>query len=434
MAATAQPSDKPVIGILSLGEMGTGIAKLLLAHDYEVATCTQGRSKYTLRRIQEANIKAYDTDSKFVAEVDVLLSIVPPRDATATAVRMLEASRNVDAIKRRKERLAEATSDTNLIYIDCNAISAKTSRNIAAFFVPQEGSSEDLSRSGSGSRPGSQSSSAPAPPPRRFSLARLLSSDAPTTAEPGSLAGPSAPIKIVYLDGGIIGSPPSQTKTATNSADKTNNNTNTSPSSSKTPGPSTQPSPSEWKRPSLVLSGPSITTLLPSSLLTTLNATAISPTIGAASTLKSCFAATTKGLTALLTLSLATASQSHVLPHLLSHLETYAPQLLTAAQGSMPTMPPKAYRWVEEMRQIGSTFATEGGLECGETVFGGVAELYRFVSEDTVLGKERTESRKRGRTAEDVAACVAEGVREKRKKAEKADEVGGKLVWRGSWD
>ena len=108
----------------------------------------------------------------------------------------------------------------------------------------------------------------------------------------------------------------------------------------------------------------------------------------------------------------------------------------------MPSMPPKAYRWVEEMRQIGSTFATEGGLACGEEVFGGVAGLYEFVSESTVLGEERVESRKRGRTAEDVAACVAEGVRSKRRKAAEGVEgkegaVGGegdlKLAWRGSW-
>lgn len=106
-------------------------------------------------------------------------------------------------------------------------------------------------------------------------------------------------------------------------------------------------------------------------------------------------------------------------------------------------MPPKAYRWVEEMRQIGSTFATEGGLECGDTVFHGIAELYRFVSEDTVLSEERTESRKRGRTMEDVAGAVAEGVRAKRRKGSNGNGGGDgaaegdgerlKLAWRGSW-
>jgi hypothetical protein len=41
--ASASSTPKPIVGILSLGEMGTGIAQLLLANDYQVATCTTGR-------------------------------------------------------------------------------------------------------------------------------------------------------------------------------------------------------------------------------------------------------------------------------------------------------------------------------------------------------------------------------------------------------
>jgi hypothetical protein len=184
------------------------------------------------------------------------------------------------------------------------------------------------------------------------------------------------------------------------------------------------------------MSGPHIHTCLPVALRKTLNITILDHNIGTASTLKSCFASLTKGMTALATISFATAQQANVLGHLTSHLEKYSPKLLEQAQGSMATMPPKAYRWVEEMRQIGSTFATEGGLECGEEVFKGVAELYRFVAEDTVLGEERVESRKRGRTAEDVATAIGEGLEKKRKG--NGDGVTGeealKLAWRGSWN
>lgn len=79
-------------------------------------------------------------------------------------------------------------------------------------------------------------------------------------------------------------------------------------------------------------------------------------------------------------------------------------------------MPPKAYRWVREMEEIAATYAEEGGFE--RALFEGVAGVYRFVAEDTVLGAEKMGVRKRGRTVEDVAAAMGEGLEAKRKKEE----------------
>lgn len=83
-------------------------------------------------------------------------------------------------------------------------------------------------------------------------------------------------------------------------------------------------------------------------------------------------------------------------------------------------MPPKAYRWVREMEEIAITHADEGGFEGGKGdgggVFGQVAEVYRSVAEDTVLGEETTERRKRGRTLEDVALVMGEGLMSKKKR------------------
>jgi len=81
-------------------------------------------------------------------------------------------------------------------------------------------------------------------------------------------------------------------------------------------------------------------------------------------------------------------------------------------------MPPKAYRWVKEMDEIALTHADDGGFEGGEDgkgVFGEIAKVYRSVAEETVLGEEKTERRKRGLTAEDVASAMGEGLRKKRK-------------------
>ncbi len=72
------------------------------------------------------------------------------------------------------------------------------------------------------------------------------------------------------------------------------------------------------------------------------------------------------------------------------------------------------------MEEIALTHADEGGFiggEEGKGVFDGIAELYRSVAEDTVLGEETTESRKRGRTVEDVAECMIEGLRAKRSRS-----------------
>ncbi len=379
---------KPVIGILSIGEMGMGVAKLLRANDYTVTTSTAGRSKHTHERIKAAKIEAYDSDHDFLAVCDVIFSIVPPRDAIATSKRILDASHNQEAIKKRKDH-SSFSPNGSVVYIDLNAISPTTTRNIHALL---------------------KESAEPPTPNRRSSLSRALSFHTNDNAE--SAVPPPQPIRISFLDGGIIGPPPSPASAASDSS-----------ASSSNVG--------TWTLPSLVISGPDAEKLLPSSLISTLNMQILDDKIGTASTLKSCFASLTKGFTALSILSFTTAHTANVLPQLQSHLEKFSPSSLKRAEASLTGMPPKAYRWVEEMRQIGSTFSTEGGLDAGETLFNSVGEIYRTVADDTVLGEERTEHRKRGRTTEDVAECMREGIKRRKEKSQGREKLD--LAWRGSW-
>merc|ERR1712225_209093 len=79
------------IGILSIGEMGMGIAKLLIAHNYRVVTNLEGRSADTQARVKAASIDSLPDDTSLVTEADYILSIVPPRDAVATAKRITSA-------------------------------------------------------------------------------------------------------------------------------------------------------------------------------------------------------------------------------------------------------------------------------------------------------------------------------------------------------
>lgn len=151
-------------------------------------------------------------------------------------------------------------------------------------------------------------------------------------------------------------------------------------------------------------------------LASALNAKIVSPRIGAASTLKLTFAALTKGLTALSILSFSTAQREALLPELLSHLDEYSPATAALARGGVTGMSPKAYRWEEEMRGIGEALDTQGGWDgVGDSVYGGFAEVYRSVAEDTVLGLERVGARERGTSVEDAAVLIANRRRDGKK-------------------
>jgi len=176
---------------------------------------------------------------------------------------------------------------------------------------------------------------------------------------------------------------------------------------------------SEWTRPNIPVSGPYKLSSAPvsgSHLAETLNIKHISDTIGPASGLKMCFATTTKGYTALAIQAFTTASQLGVLDELKAQMGSLIPAQLISAERGLVGMAPKAYRWVREMEEIADTHAEEGGFE--RDVFRGVAAIYKSVAEETVLGLEKTERRKRGRTAEDVALAIGEGLQAKKKKSE----------------
>ena len=124
---------------------------------------------------------------------------------------------------------------------------------------------------------------------------------------------------------------------------------------------------------------------------------------GQASGIKMCYASLTKGLTALGT-ELLTASKALGLEEpLQAELEASQPQLLAWLQQYMPSMPPKAYRWVGEMLEIATTFE-EVGLT--PRILQGAADMYQLV-EGTAMGKEPPEHRTRGRTSAEVTGELA---------------------------
>jgi L-threonate 2-dehydrogenase len=126
---------------------------------------------------------------------------------------------------------------------------------------------------------------------------------------------------------------------------------------------------------------------------------------GHASGLKMCYAALTKGTTALATELLVAARAMGISDTLEAELRSGGDRY-AAFERSIPGMPPKAYRWVGEMEEIAATF---GALGLTPKILEGAAELYRFV-ERTPLGREVPEQRTRGTTLEDVVEILADAL------------------------
>jgi len=313
------------VGVISIGDMGVGIARLLIANNYRVVTNASDRSHATQDRARCNGVELMSDDVELCNTADYILSIVPPRDAFVTAKRIVTAAESV----RYQARV------NPLCYLDLNAISPHSSREI-----------DEL----------------------------LKTSQSP----------------VKFIDGGIIGAPPRQNVYGS------------------------------WYRPSIPLSGPeNLASSSPggSDLAAILNTSYVSPEIGSATGLKMCFAALSKGFTALAIESLTTAHNLGCLPELKRHLEDFSPGTAKAIN-SLTTMPPKAYRWGPEMEEIAETFEADGGFTEDESIFRPIAKVYRLVAEGTELGSEKVESRVRGKSVEDVALLMAVGTAKRKEKVE----------------
>ncbi|KAM5351629.1 hypothetical protein ACJ41O_004352 [Fusarium nematophilum] len=325
-------SEKPPVtkvGLLSLGDMGVGIARLLGGHGFAVATNCSGRSQDTIDRARGAQVEILETDVQLVEHCSVILSVVPPRDAEATAQRIVDA-------------LSQSERSDDLYFLDLNAVAPSTTKTIAALLEKSK-------------------------------------------------------VPVRFIDGCILGGPPRLSPDAGANA------------------ASDRGEFAAWYRPSLPISGPESLSSLPNGdrLSSVLNLNPISPDIGAASGLKMCFAAMSKGFIAIATQSFTTAHSLGVADVLRDELARGLPTHLGLADRTVPGMPPKAYRWVREMEEIAHTMREEGGW--GSELFEGAAGVYKDIAEDEVLGSEKVGKRKRGTTLEDVAAVAAEGLKKKRK-------------------
>lgn len=139
------------------------------------------------------------------------------------------------------------------------------------------------------------------------------------------------------------------------------------------------PRPDGARLPLIYLSGPAEAAA--AALLTRhgLTVQVIGGGIGAASALKMCYGAMTKGLTGLTAAMLLAAERAGIAPALHAELSRSQPALLTRAASALPDMYPKAYRWVDEMDQIAAFLGPD---RPEAQIWQGLAGLYQALADD----------------------------------------------------
>lgn len=106
---------KPSVAIVGAGAMGAAIGRRLIEHGLTVATPLAGRSAASRQRAAAAGM--VDAPEAMLGRHDLVLSILPPSAALATA--------------RRLAPLIAAGGRTP-VYVDCNAVSPRTAGEIGA--------------------------------------------------------------------------------------------------------------------------------------------------------------------------------------------------------------------------------------------------------------------------------------------------------------
>jgi 3-hydroxyisobutyrate dehydrogenase-like beta-hydroxyacid dehydrogenase len=259
-----------LIAVIAPGEMGAAIGQRLRERGARVITSLAGRSAASGKRAERAGMVAASSDDEIVT-ADIILSVVPPKDAAGLAQRL-------------KPAIARAAKKP--IYVDCNAVAPQTAVEIGTIL------------DGTGAH---------------------------------------------YVDGGIIGAPPTPT----------------------TPGARLYVS-GERARDVTRLSNYGLDTRF------------LDGPIGAASALKMSYAGITKGFTAVSAFMMLGATRAGCAAELHKELAESQAPLLAWLGRQMPKMPPKAYRWVAEMEEIGVFL---DGIPDGRASYDGFARLYEFVAE-----------------------------------------------------
>ncbi|WP_158809947.1 NAD(P)-dependent oxidoreductase [Beijerinckia sp. L45] len=100
--------------------------------------------------------------------------------------------------------------------------------------------------------------------------------------------------------------------------------------------------------------------------------------VGAASSLKMCYAGIAKGLTGLGAAMILAATREGAAGALMAEMERSQPEILGLLRTRIPDMMPKAYRWSGEMEEIAGFV----GADEAATIYHGLAQLYERLAQD----------------------------------------------------
>ena len=128
--------------------------------------------------------------------------------------------------------------------------------------------------------------------------------------------------------------------------------------------------------------------------------------LGRASGIKMCYAAMTKGTTALHAELLIAAEKLGLTDEVMAEFLNTQPAVVERMEGWMPGMPAKSRRWVSEMEEIEKTFSDLG---LTPNIFKGVADVYRMIGE-TALGDENPESRDKVRNLAETIRAITKSI------------------------
>jgi putative dehydrogenase len=113
--------EHPIVVVIATGEMGAAVGGRLHEKGAEVRTSLRGRSSASAARAKKQGFTAIDDDDPLLRNADYVLSIVPPGEALALARRLAPAI---------------AAAGGRATYVECNAISPATVREVAAVIQP----------------------------------------------------------------------------------------------------------------------------------------------------------------------------------------------------------------------------------------------------------------------------------------------------------
>lgn len=287
------------------------------------------------------------------------VGVVSPGDmGQAIAGRIKESGMNVyTALDGRSERTKSLARAAGLT--DCGSMEKLVSTCELILSVINPGEALDVAR---------RAAAAMKATGRKIAFADLNAVSPQTARDTDKLIRDAGGL---FIDGGIIGPPPR----------------------------------GEKDKPRLFVSGPEAR-LFEQIKHPNLQVRVMSERIGDASGVKMCYAAMTKGTTALAVELLVAARKLGVEEALERELRDSRSDVFDWQMKNIGTMPPRAYRWVPEMQEIAKTF---GELGMTRRIFEGATDIYAMVAA-TPLGKESPEqARKAGRNGLDVTRAIADG-------------------------